>query len=238
MNTAARSANLRAILADDSSIRKAVVDMVTIMDTTAKEDARGFRLASMLDPSQPEYTADSNAKPFKLDGQWQALLQDLIASANPAAQHLVFPTEALAVDEISIRSVRYGTSNSSKFRDSAIIFRPADRLSRNNSVAMAGIIRSIFQFTYGSAGGPENTSFYLAVQEYPPLDATDGPVDAYRKYGFAGGYLCHCEATTLHVLELSQVVSHFAMTKLSNHEGYEHLIHVLPVDRVGRPETS
>jgi len=64
---------------------------------------------------------------------------------------------------------------------------------------------------------------YLSVQRSRP-----GFYDPYRKYGFAAGFLCEEQADILHLIDLTQIVSHFALTTLPD----EGLIHVLPVDRV------
>ena len=54
-------------------------------------------------------------------------------------------------------------------------------------------------------------------------------ITSYQKYGFAAGFLCEQQASTRHIIELTQIVSHFALTTLPD----EDLIHVMPVDRVG-----
>ena len=107
------------------------------------------------------------------------------------------------------------------------MFRLHDVSPHTPELHRAGVIDAIFQHTHDGV-----KSFYLIVREYLPLDPTSGCVDAFWQYGFAGGYLCNRQPTTQHDLELNQVTSHFALT-IMQQEGYQHLIHVLPVDHVG-----
>ena len=221
--TSARTANLRAILADDDNVRKTVVEMVNLMASVEKEDIRGFRRATLLDPTSPEYSIPPHAASFLLDEiQYQLLRKRLQEGLD---QEIDLPREALVVQEISARGVSYASRAKRSGRDSAIIFKPHDE--HNRDVHLAGRIEKIFQYTYHI---PHNaTGFYLIVREHLPLHSST--FDPYKRFGFAGGYLCEREPTTLHVITLSQVLSHFAATGLT-WEGREDLIHVLPLDRV------
>lgn len=59
LNTSARSANLRALLADNATLRASVLELVSVIDQIDSEDVRGFRLASILDTNSPSYTPRS-----------------------------------------------------------------------------------------------------------------------------------------------------------------------------------
>ena len=220
--TSARTANLRAILADDDDVRKTVVEMVNLMASVEKEDIRGFRRATLLDPTSPEYSIPPHAASFSLDEIQYQLLRKRLQGCD---QEIDLTREALVVQEISARGVSYASRAKRSGRDSAIIFKPHDE--HNREVHLAGRIEKIFQYTYNN---PHNvTGFYLIVREHLPTHSTT--FDPYKRFGFAGGYLCEREPTTLHVIALSQVLSHFAATGLT-WEGREDLIHVLPLDRV------
>lgn len=224
MKMSTRAANLRGILSDDDAVRDTVIEMLSTIESIEKEDVRGFRLASMLDPASPEYTPDVNAKPFKLDGEPYQLLCDHIRLSLPLAP-LPDP-HCLAMKRIGVRGVSYGTWSSPAFRDSNIIFQLRGRhLNEDgNHTPRAGRVETIFQHL-GSM------TFYLVVREHQSLDPAMDPADTFREFGFAGGYLCKRDPASMHILEVSQVVSHFAFTEMRK-EGYEHLIHVLPLDRV------
>lgn len=231
MEACARHANLRAILADDNGLRNAVLEMVTVMDSIEREDVRGFRLASMLDPLSPTYMINTELKPFQLEPVPHQLLCDLILRTTPD-EVPILSAEALAVQEISLRGVCYATSRSRNFRSSRIMFQPSDvlpMLPNINQIHLPGVIRDIFQYTY-RLSGEKVESYYLSVQEYLPMDTTNGRQDPYRKFGFAGGFLCEADPGQIHVLELSQVVSHICVTKMRGQ--YTGLIHLKPVDRV------
>lgn len=213
MRKSSRYSNLLAILADDENVRRAVTEMVKTMESLSKEDLRGSRLASIMDPSLPKYVMDSNAKPFKLEREEHLLLCDLLHSTP--AERLALSTQALSLQEISISGVCYGTSESTKFRNSAIVFCKA-----GEEVQRAGSVQTIFQHTHHSVEGSEiKGNFYLLVREHLRMDTSNGLVDPYQQFGFAGGFLCEAKATALHLIELSQVVSHFALTKLGGDHG-------------------
>jgi hypothetical protein len=224
MKMSTRAANLHGILSDDDAVRDTVVEMLSTIESIEKEDIRGFRLASMLDPASPEYMPDANAKPFKLDVEPYQLLCDHIHHSSPLAP-LPGP-HCLAMKRIGIRGVSYGTWSSPAFRDSNIIFqlRGPSHLNEDRNHTRAGRVEAIFQ-PIGLM------TYYLIVREHQLLDPATDPADIFREFGFAGGYLCKRDPTAMHILEVSQVVSHFALTEMRE-EGYEHLIHVLPLDRV------
>jgi hypothetical protein len=231
MNTSARNSTLRAILADDEIVRSTVLEMVTSMESIEKEDVRGFRLASLLDLNLSEAIVNSKMKSFQLDVQQHELLCNLIQHTTPG-QH-PFPMQALFIEEISLCGVPYATAGSSKFRNSKILFRPYDAPPSAGAMQTqkAGVIQSIFQYCYQSLNAEPIKHFYLAVQEHSPMETTNNKVDPYRQFNFAGGFLCEGRASKMHVIELSQVISHVAWTRLKGDEN-EELVHVLPVDRV------
>lgn len=238
MKAAGRSSNLRAILADDESVRQTVAEMVTTMGSIDKEDVRGYRLASMLDPSLPDHSLDPRMKPFDLKPHEYRLLCNVISHSTPQ-ERLKLPRHAFNLEEVSTRGVCYGTSKSPKYRNSAIMYRLSDtratEMEGQEGEQKAGIIHSIFHYTHylKSTGNTwdEVKGYYLIVGEYPPMETTDERVDPYKKFGFAGGFLCQGQVTKQHLLKLSQVISHCAVTKFRGNE-FRDMIHVLPIDRV------
>jgi hypothetical protein len=130
-----------------------------------------------------------------------------------------------------LRGVCYGTSSSSKYRNSTVLFQPHPQAGPyETSSPKAGIIQTIFQYMHDDSAkvSKSASAFYVIVREHPCMIATDDP---YREFGFAGGFLCAEEATELHVVGISQVVSHFAMTKFKE-QPFKHYFHVMPLDRV------
>lgn len=235
METAARNSNLHAIIADDEKVRQTIAEMVSTMESTAGEDIRGSRLASMLDPGLPNYPVSLNTKPSKLGDQEFRLLSDLIQlTATRSSEPLLLRAEAVQVDHISLRGVCYATSRSSKSRNSAVVFRRSYILPVDDEVQdlqTAGVIQAIFQYTYLDVKAQPIRGFYVVVQEHPRMKPRNGWLDPYGKFGFAGGFLCERELTKMHVLHLSNIISHVALTRMEC-KGFEQLVHVLPVDRV------
>jgi hypothetical protein len=230
MRAAARSANLRAILAEDEDIRPIVLEMVDEMEVTAIEDIRGFRRASMLDHTLSSFIINSETTAFQLREHEYLLFCNLVAQILPD-RAAALSTRGLSVEEISLRGVCYGTSSSSKYRNSTVLFQAQPQTGPHETSSLkAGIIQTIFQHMHDdSTKVPQSSpAFYVIVREHPCMIATDDP---YRNFGFAGGFLCAEEATELHVIEISQIVSHFAMTKFKDQQ-FKHYFHVMPLDRV------
>lgn len=106
--------------------------------------------------------------------------------------------------------------------------------SPNDEELRPGVIKTIFQPIHHpmSQLSTRYKGFHLVVQEYARIETSDGSrVDPYLEFGFSAGFLCQKNASRLHVLELSQITSHFVLTKFSS-INYKHYIHALPVDRV------
>jgi hypothetical protein len=228
VKTSARAANIRGILADDEDIRRTVVEMIGTMRCIDQEDIRGFRRAALLDPSVPEYLTTSKARPFKLDDDHYQLLRTQIEGTVPGAH---IPEGAHSVEEISSHGVSYATCFSPASRNSAIIFDSCN--PDGVDTHRAGKVTKIFHHTHRTPDGQNVSCCYVIVQEHVPMLPNHGRTDPYKKFGFAGGYLCQREATCVHLIKVSQVLCHFALTPFSL-EGYEDLIHVLPLDRVSQ----
>ena len=222
MKVSSRTANLRAILADDDVVCQNVMELVKSIKAIEQEDIRGFRLASMLDPTLPDY-ADSSLVPFTLSGEPYQLLCGILSNplnGNPVCPH----AEAFSLNRIARHGVSYGTCASPSFRDSSIIFRGSSGVSPHaHDLHKTGRIEKIFQHVYQGI-----KTFYMVVREYQRINPS---IDPYVKFGFAGGYLCEKVPRLLHLILLEQVVSHFALTNMRSN-GQKHLIHALPIDRV------
>lgn len=223
MQSSARASNLRAIVAGDDEIRKPILEMVTMLDSIQREDIRGFRRASLLDPNAPTFTTDLKATPFELEAEVYLLLS--LKLTRNSREPLLLPRNALSVDEISTGGVSYGTAESTHFRNSTVMFREFHHEGPDSSDDKAGLVAKIFQYTYSVAHTAHDiTDYYILLREYLPIDSGDS--DMYRRFGFAGGFLCESNVAGLHVIPVSHIISHFALTKM------EECIHVLPIDRV------
>lgn len=161
MEAARRHANLRALLADDETCRSAVLEMITAMEAIDKEDVRGFRLASMLNSSLPEYINNNKMQPYKLEGNAYRLMHNIVSLNAPNAQQPI-PTNALSVEEISLHGVCYTTSRCINFRSSRILIRSSEVQSMREHIP--GVIRDIFQYAFNVAE-EEVQKLYLLVQE-------------------------------------------------------------------------
>ena len=231
------------MIADDEELRKIALEMVDRMELLSDEDARGSHLARILNPNAPagNFMARSKATVFRIPADYYELLCDCIHPGNSAPITPVY-VEATFFQEISLAGICYSTNSSKAYRNSSIVFRERATVTRapTESQTKAGIIESIFQYSHGEnrdaapaiAIARPVKEIYLAVKELVLADTSDGFSDPYKRYGFAGGYLCQSEGQVLRIIHISQVMSHFALTKMPAGDGFESLIHVLPVDRV------
>lgn len=238
MEVSGRSSNIRAILSDDLDVRRLVLKTVKSLDNIMKEDARGARLANMLDPEQPENELNNVSTPYYLEDEEHGLLVDLINNSNIWSGLESIPKYVVSMDQISIHGVRFATERSKASSDSLIMFSTSDSHALHADLTTsqhAGIVQMIFQFpeplvTAIQQSLPLQNQIFLAVLEYTPLDLFSGLQDPYPQFGFAAGFICNGQPAKLHVISSTQVVSHFAKTPMM--AGSQPFIHVLPVDRV------
>lgn len=197
------------------------------LDVIEKEDIRGFRLATILDPMVPEFTANGKSIPGSLEAPHFQLLSTLRYADGFAHEAHSF-NEVLFMKEISHNGVCYGTYTSSHYRNSAVIFRCGSNSSpEEESRNQAGVVQNIFEHSCFMNGQPVAKDYFLTLNVHSPIDRV-GFRDPYRPFGFAAGYLCESKPVETVVIKLSQVVSHFVLTPMEE----IHAIHVLPVDRV------
>ena len=215
-----RNANLLAVLADDEEIRGSVLELMETLEAIQNEDIRGFRLATMLDPTMPELPSNSRLKrgvQGVLDDQQFEMFLNLRLPDR-------LLNEVLFFEEISYNGVCYG-SHPSHFRNSTIMFRRAQQGAQGTQ---AGIIEAIFKHSLGTAVESQGAEgYFLTVRCYASINRPDFE-DPYRSFGFAAGFLCKKTPVKTQVINLSQVVSHFVLTPLDEIDA----IHILPVDRV------
>jgi hypothetical protein len=212
--------NLLTILSDDDMLGTAVQELNEALKVMETEDIRGSVQLAALNPGAQDFYLSRKATRQALSPDYFDQLCNVLGQTN-------ILNEVLSLDQIAFRGVCYGTFLSTHFRDSAIIFNSATGTSEGNSEEdRAGIIDMIFQCKYRIQGDAVEKIF-IFVKEHPPVQRPDF-YDPYRNYGFAAGRLCEGQTHTLHLVELTQVVCHFALTALPD----AGLIHVMPVDRV------
>ena len=222
MMSSGRTSHLKAMLHDDDELRKDVVEMATTLESIDSEDIRGFRHATLLDPSAPTFVINSKAVSSQIEDEPYQLLCSLLRTPGDLEQ-VSLPRKALFLDEISIGGVSYATKGSRKFRDSAVMFRKHQDCEGHACDAKPGVITLIFQYKYQATC--EVTQYFLLIQEYVPIG--DPVLDVYRSFGFAGGFLCKSDPAGYTMVPLTHIVSHVALTAIG-----DNLIHILPIDRV------
>jgi hypothetical protein len=209
--TACRTANVEWMM-HRPDLQRYVKPLVESFCKVSNEDHRGTRLAD-----ENHFPPNKPPQEVTLDTQIHETLIRLIGGTSTAAA-VHPPPNVLELEKISISGVIYASEKSLP-RDSNIIFRrPGGSSSR------AGRIKSIFQSDY------QTGVTFLVVSQYK-LIAAAHPQNIYRRFGFAGGFLCDAEEDKhLFVVRTNDVVCHFARTTLIPRE--DNLMHVLPMNSV------
>jgi hypothetical protein len=257
MHSSARDANLRALLLDDSEVCSQVGDLVEVYENICAEDVRGTRLAHMVDvvrltQQEPNLVYDgTRLRKSNLPGSVlvpfiqflkckQQTTGDVTGLDGPPCTEI--HPEARFLDKFSLRGVQYSTINH-RTRNSHILFRHSQSdASKAPSQPEPGQIMYIFLHsgvstphtalrTAPPAHKPLHPDLYLCVRPYLSLQPELSNMDQmYRKFGFAGGFLCRRKLATPIIIEPSSIISHVAVTPLVIKE--HPMLHILPMDRV------
>jgi len=249
MHSSVREANFQALLSDDSEVRSHVSDLVEVYEAIRTEDVRGTRLAHMVNAAhvtQPQSDLVYDGTRLRESSLPASALASFIQFLDcnypvTAGSRDMISAEAKFLDSFSLRGVQYSTM-SYRTRNSHILFRPFQPGSASKALGHSkpGQITHIFLHSLPSSphsraqaaqGGSRRPDVYLCVQPYsflqPELCDTDR---MYRRFGFAGGFLCQRELAPIIVIEPPNIVCHVAVTPL-NIKGHP-LLHILPMDRV------
>jgi hypothetical protein len=256
MHSSIREANLHALLSDDSEVHSHVGNLVEVYEGIRAQDVRGTRLAHMVDAvhftgQEPNLVYDgtrlreSNLPDFVLApfvrflNYKQQATVDSTGRDNPPGT-AIHPG-AKFLDKFSLRGVQYSTG-SCRTRNSHILFRnPQLDACNGPSEPQPGQITHIF-LHFGVPTShtlskpkckPRHPDVYICVRPYLSLQPELSNVDQmYRRFGFAGGFLCRRELASPVIIYPSNIISHVAVTPF-HIKGYP-VLHILPMDRVRR----
>ncbi|KAJ2913364.1 hypothetical protein MD484_g7039, partial [Candolleomyces efflorescens] len=221
LRTAARNANVLALLADSVEAQGLVQRMIDRMKGHEKERLRGFRLAEALDPFNPtrapagEASISDGVKGKLVDRELELLTE--ILQAAPDERNTIVDPDVTFLSSISYHHDVYGVWNSQRYRDSAILYR-------YNGDECAGIIQKIFLHRHKTSRNEDTTSRYLLIAEYLPIAKDE---DLFRKYGYAGGFSCLAGRQLVRLVRLESVICHIAATEIAE----QSIVHVLPINR-------
>ena len=212
--SACRTANLEWLM-QGQGLLGSIRPLVEAFSKVSNEDHRGTRLAD-----ETHFPPNKPPKAVTLDPRVHQLLLRLINGIPTTYSHASGTLHALELEKVSISGVIYA-SEKSLSRDSNIIFRRPGGSSNR-----VGRVKSIFQSGYQ----PGVT--FLVVSQHKLIADIDVQ-NVYRRFGFAGGFLCDAEEDSrLLVIRTEDVVCHFAKTLLNPRE--EKVMHVLPLNAVRR----
>ncbi|KAF9793082.1 hypothetical protein BJ322DRAFT_1103515 [Thelephora terrestris] len=210
--TACRAANLEWMM-QSKDMPDSAKPLAESFSKVSNEDHWGTRLADEMHfpPTRPP-------RGTKLDSAEHALLLRLVQVTRvPYGLHPISP-DVLELDKVSISGIIYASEKSLP-RDSNVIFRRPGGFSER-----VGRIKLIFQ----SDNSALSEMTFLVVSQYK-LIANPAVQNVYKRFGFAGGFLCNAqEDNRLHVIRSTDVVCHFAKTTLGSAEGMS--MHALPLN--------
>ena len=226
MTSVCRSSNLQALM-DTCKVSEQAEPLLTAYRSVASEDHRGTRLAD-----QDHHPPTKPPRSERLDNESYQLLLQMLNKKFGTTRYTSEGGHAFSVtqhvdqlEKVSIRGVVYARERSLP-RDSNVLFRrPGGSSSR------VGRIWSIFHLRHPVPRGSVVEATYVLMREYMPF--LDEEVQSqYKQFGFAGGFLCHSERWSgFHVVELADIICHFAKTVIWDSNG--DIMHVLPLNKVG-----
>ena len=258
MHSSVREANLQALLSDDSELRTHIGDLVGVYENTRTEDVRGTRLAHMVDAvclTQQEpgpnliydgtslhvsSLPDSVLAPFVRFLTCKQQATEGSTSLDGLPGPTAIPREAKFLDKFLLRGVEYSTE-CCRMRNSHVLLQcfQSDASGAPNH-PVPGQITHIFFHSNVPTGIPYSPphdhnllhpDFYLCVQPYLPLQPKLSNIDQmYRKFSFAGGFVCRRELAPAIIIKPCDIISHVAVTPLDV-KGHQ-VLHILPMDRV------
>lgn len=225
MTSVCRNSNLQALV-DTCDLPEQAGPLLTVYGSVLSEDHRGTRLAdeNHHPPTRPP-------RPEMLDDESHQLLLRMlnkkfgtVGFTPEGGQVFLVTRHAEQLEKVSIRGVVYAREKSLP-RDSNVLFRRS-----GGSSPRVGRIWSIFRLQHPTPEDFMIVATYILVREYLPF--LDEVVQAqYTRFGFAGGFLCHSERwSRFHVVELADILCHFAKTTVRHGDG--NLMHVLPLNKV------
>jgi len=225
MTSVCRSSNLQALV-DTCDLPKHADPLLAAYRSVLGEDHRGTRLADEdhHPPTKPPRFETLD------DDFYQLFLRTLnrkfgtTGYTSEGGQALPVNRCVEQLEKVSIRGVVYACEKSLP-RDSNVLFR---RLGGSSS--RVGRVRSIFRLQHPAPDGSVIMATYVLVREYLPL-LDEAMQSQYTQFGFAGGFLCHSERWgKFHIVELTDIICHFAKTALRHEDG--NFMHVLPLNKV------
>jgi len=225
MTSVCRSSNLQALV-DTHKLPEQAEPLLAAYGSVVSEDHRGTRLADQdhHPPTKPPRRETLDDEPYRLLLQMLDKKFGTERYTSESSQAFSVTRRVKRLEKVSIRGVVYACENSLP-RDSNVLFR---RLGGSSS--RVGRIWSIFRLQHPTPEVPIVEATYVLVREYLPL-SHEAMQSQYTQFGFAGGFLCHSERwSRFHVVELTDIICHFAKTMVRDGDGS--IMHVLPLNKV------
>jgi hypothetical protein len=169
--------------------------------------------------------ADGSGQLTDIPSQITSALSLWIHRQSSDIRNAATPQRVVLFDKINYRGASYKPKNISQ-RDSFIVTGEPDNWKPAQ-------IQHIFNVNF-YLPGVMKTFTLLAIKRFPELSKTHTTFDHYRKFPLqAGGRICYSEEfPNVEVIDVTDILSHFARTLGVCSEITKNHMHVLPLDRV------
>ncbi len=195
-------------------------------------DSRGTLLSDIyaLDKTDHIQLTNSSHKATltsEVYGLLAAKLQQMGPSWASSAWRATLKEPVLTQTSITVRGIKYSVANTA-IGDSQVVFGnyPLGDWS-------AGRIDAIFSWPLKAhrADAEEEQTIFLLLRVFKPLPPDEAGQDRYRFYA-DGGRLFQAEYEEgFSLIQVHEIVAHFAGTAHLGEDGVPHRLHVLPLDR-------
>lgn len=194
-------------------------------------DSRGTLLSDIyaLDTADHIHLTNSSHKTTlapEIYGLLMAKLRQMGPSWASSAWRATLKEPVLTQTSITARSIKYSVANTA-IGDSQVVFGNYPRGDWS-----AGRIDAIFAWPKAHrADAEEDQTIFLLLRIFKPLPPDEAGQDFYRFYT-DGGRLFQAEYEAgFSLIQVHEIVAHFAGTAHLGEDGVPHRLHVLPLDR-------
>jgi hypothetical protein len=201
--------------------------------------------AVRLTEQEPDFTYDATRlRESNLPDDVLALFEHFLKGVDQGAMGFMDNSsdgttspKVITMNKFSFRGVEYSTATC-RTRNSHVFFRSPGSA---NPLDSGQIIYIFFKSqvptarSIAASAQPQHSPVYVCVRPYVTLQTNTNPQlsgmdQMYRRFGFAGGFLCWREVAPPIVIKPSSIISHVAVTPLQI--GEHQVLHILPMDRV------
>lgn len=211
--------DLRAFIAD--SLPDSMDEARDAFYDVFEDEKRGSLMNDILAFDQPLVMYNNTTKLSKLEDETHKLLKSVSHSPD------LVPPRALRQRSITYRGVDFAIHTHSK-ANSFVVYGDIS----SNTWQAAKIVDILVQLQEDTH--VQEDTVVVVVENFMRLTKVDADKDPYRKFAYSDvvGMLFYAKTSGKVVLDIRNIVCHFAHTEMKFSDILEECIHALPLDRV------